>query len=243
MRSKRFVAVFDTHGDLIDRKAEKAFFEFLADFKPEIRVHGGDAFDFRWARRKATETEQRERIGADLAEGLDFLKRYKPTKFLRGNHDERVWDFVNESDDDKLVMLCGNIIEKVQAAIGRNCEMFPYERRKGVLRLGHLKIIHGYHAGITAARQAAQIYGSVLQGHAHTVDVAAVGSLERRVGRVCGCLCNLDMPYMRANAASLRHAHGWAYGLLHDDGTYTISQCEGVNGKFVYASGFKELVP
>lgn len=51
----RFIAGFDFHGDKQNKAACEVFFRFMKDWKPEIRVMGGDLFDFRPLRRKASE--------------------------------------------------------------------------------------------------------------------------------------------------------------------------------------------
>ena len=53
----RFIAGFDVHGDKQNKAACEVFFRFMKDWKPEIRVMGGDLFDFLPLRRKASEEE------------------------------------------------------------------------------------------------------------------------------------------------------------------------------------------
>lgn len=196
MKYQRWVAAPDNHGDMADPGALKAFWEFLEFWKPTIRVHLGDCFDLRCLRRKASPEEQRETTGLDIESGCAFLRKLKPTHWLRGNHDERLYDAM-KSDDGKLSDFAGFVAEEVNEAT-KGCEIFPYDKRKGVLKLGHLKFVHGYHAGLTAARIAAQVYGSVVMGHVHTIEQYSIPGLERRIGRCCGCLCKLDQDYNRA---------------------------------------------
>lgn len=47
----RFVFASDSHGDMNDPEALDALWEFCKDYKPEVRVAGGDHFDFRSLRR------------------------------------------------------------------------------------------------------------------------------------------------------------------------------------------------
>ena len=114
------------------------------------------------------------------------------------------------------------------------CRSLPYHKRDGVLKLGHLKIIHGFACGIYAARQTALVYGSTLFGHVHTIDEHSIPGLDRRVARACGCLCTLDMDYSARQPNTLRQANGWAYGVIDDrTGNYHVWQAEGINGKFI----------
>ena len=88
----KFVFATDSHGDMQDDASVAMFFKFMAEWKPAIRVMGGDAFDLRPLRKGASEDEKRESIRADIIAGKKFLKRMQPTHFLRGNHDERLWE-------------------------------------------------------------------------------------------------------------------------------------------------------
>jgi len=100
--TKRFVVCGDSHGDMIDPVMEAALFSWLADFKPEIVMHAGDLFDFGAIRMGAGLKEQGESMKADYDAGMSFAKRLfafgKERHFLRGNHDERMWDIVANGD-------------------------------------------------------------------------------------------------------------------------------------------------
>lgn len=229
-KPRRWMAVSDNHGDRQDEKAVAAALAFAKHWKPEIRVHLGDAFDCRCLRKKASDAERRASLADDIDAGCDFLDAYKPTHFLRGNHDERLWDILG-GDDEMLIGYAKKLIEQIRKALGE-AQMFPYDKRRGVLRLGHLKMVHGYNAGVTAARIAGQVYGSVLMGHIHAIDSYSLPGIERRVARAIGCLCQLSQDYNRAHLQTLRQAHGWAYGLLMPNGTYTVWQAEQVGGKW-----------
>jgi hypothetical protein len=234
-RNRRFIVCGDTHGDHVDPSAAAAFLRFVKDWRPEIRVHLGDAVDLRFLRSKASAQEQRERVRPDIDAAVDFLTSYKPTHYLRGNHCERLWDAA-KCDDGPRADFARGLISELEAAVGPRCQVLPYHKRDGVLRLGHLKVIHGYHSGVTAARQAAQVYGSVLMGHVHAVDHVSIAGLERRMGRCIGCLCKLDQDYNRAQAQTLRQSHGFVYGLLLAGGEYVVWQAEPVGGKWYFPS-------
>jgi hypothetical protein len=122
------------------------------------------------------------------------------------------------------------------------CEMLPYHKRLGVLRLGHLKLLHGFFAGVTAPRQHALTYGACLHGHTHTIDEASVPGLERRTARAVGALCKLDMPYNSRMPVTLRHAHGWAYGVLHEKtGDYHVWQASKIADTWLLPTEVQKL--
>ena len=86
----RFVAFGDNHGDMADDNAVEALVEFIKDYKPTVRVHLGDCFDFRSLRRGVgNDAEGAESLIADIEAGEDFLERTKPTVYLMGNHEHR----------------------------------------------------------------------------------------------------------------------------------------------------------
>jgi hypothetical protein len=117
--------------------------------------------------------------------------------------------------------------------------MLPYDSRHGVLKLGHLTVIHGYHAGAGAAQAHAKVYGNCVFGHTHSIEVNAIASLEPEEARGIGCLCKKDMPYINAKTGKLRWSQGWAYGLLFDDGTYHLEQARKIGDTFICADNFK----
>lgn len=231
---KRFVAAFDLHGDQHDKSAVAAFAKFLTVWKPDIRIFGGDLWDFRPLRRKATEDEKRESMVADYNAGLQWLKEYRPNYFVRGNHDERLWELAASDAGIRSDYALDGVAEIIAETKRMKCTMLPYHKRDGILRIGHLKILHGFACGIYAARQTALVYGSCLFGHVHDVTEHSIPGLDRRVARSCGALCNLDMEYSARQPNTLRQAHGWAYGVINmRTGAYHVWQSEEIDGKWI----------
>jgi predicted phosphodiesterase len=243
-KPRRFVAVGDNHGDMIDSETESALFAFIEDFKPEVRVHLGDCFDFRALRKGASEDERRQSVSNDLVAGKkfirDFFKGGKENHFLRGNHDERLWRLL-ESSNGSVVDHAKLLVADIERSLKRaGAKVLPYDSRLGVLRIGHLKFIHGYAAGIGATAKHARSYGCVIHGHTHTIEVAAVDSDDGpREARAIGALCQLDMPYNAHHLGKLRHSNGFAYGYLFENGDYQIFQARKIEGKIYAASDIK----
>jgi hypothetical protein len=242
MSYTRFLAGFDLHGDRQDAAAVAAFLEFDSIWKPSIRIFGGDLFDFRPLRKGASEKERAEGIRADNDAGKAFLKRWRPKYYLRGNHCERLWD--TAKDGSGLVKdAAADGCTSIEAVCGQyGIKMLPYHKRDGILRLGHLKVLHGFHCGVYASRQTALIYGSAIFGHIHCIDEHAIPGLERRVARACGALCLLDMDYNSRAPNSLRQAHGWAYGVLNEKtGDYHVWQAEKIGDKWLLPTEIKAI--
>lgn len=237
------MVVADSHGDMLDDKVAKALFAFMDDWKPEIRVHAGDAWDFRNLRRGASDDEKAASLVDDWDAGTEFLTKYfaggKENWFLRGNHDERLWHFAG-SATGLLRDYAQDGIKRVQQLMRKTkAVMLPYDAAHGVLRLGELRVVHGYHAGIGAARAHANVYRNVIFGHTHTIETSAIAALEPAEARSIGCLCVRDMDYVNAKTGKLRWGQGWASGILHDNGTYTLNQIRCIDGAFVAPVEFK----
>src|ERR1035437_59658 len=241
MSFKKFIVGTDIHGDMQDAPANKVFFDFVSAFKPHIRVCGGDLWDFRPLRSGCNEDEKRESMAKDYVAGVNWLNKFRPHFLLRGNHDERLWELAN-SDCGVCSDYAQSGVVEVEAILRKmQCQMLPYHKRDGVLRLGSLKILHGFYCGETSAKRHALVYGSCLFGHIHTVDEHSIPGLERRVGRAIGCLCSTDMDYSARQPNSLRQSNGFAYGILDEkSGHYHVWQAENIGGSWILPSDFVE---
>ncbi len=47
------------------------------------------------------------------------------------------------------------------------------------------------------------------------------------------------MDYVAAKTGKLRWGHGWAAGILHGDGSYTLTQIRRINDTFTAPTAFK----
>lgn len=242
---ERFIAVADSHGDMIDPESEQAVISFIQEFKPTVRVHLGDAFDFRCLRRGASDDELAEDLSADWEMGSDFLRKFyaggKNNLFLYGNHDYRV---VKMTDSTKGLAreYARDGVKRIEQLLKR-CRVsqaLPYDSRLGVLKIGNLKMVHGYASGINAPTKMARAYGNVAFGHIHSIEAVAVDSDDGpKEARCIGCLCKTDMPYNSHQLNKLRHSNGFAYGFLLPGGDYQLFQARKIDGRFYAATDVK----
>ncbi len=231
--------MFDNHGNKAVESVVKVALDFCNKIlKPKIRIHGGDNWNFAALRKGASDAEKREKLSDDFDEGIDFLKRYKPTVFLRGNHDERLFDLL-DSGSEESVGYAKSLITQMEGALG-GCRMIPYTKRKGVYQLGNYKVLHGYNAGKYAAQHAAMTYGNVMMGHVHAHDQASVPRWEGAEGHTSGCLCDLDQTYNRGHIATLRQSHGWLYGFLFPSGAVQVNHARQIDGRWILPTEFIE---
>ncbi len=239
---KNFIAGFDPHGINQDIETNEAFFKFAEIWKPVHRIAGGDIWDFKQLRKKADAYEKRDSMAQDVAMGQQWIERLRPTVFLRGNHDERLWDLAEQSEGivADYAKLGVQRLEKVVSKL--HCRMLPYNKRTGVYKLGSLKFIHGFITGVTAARRSAQVYGSVVMGHGHAIQHQPIEGLEQRTGFMAGCLCKLELGYNRAHAGTLVWEHGFAYGAINErTGAFQYWQARRVDGAWLLPTGVMVL--
>lgn len=222
--------------------------EFLEDFRPTIRVHLGDAWDLAALRKGADENDRQASIADDFAAAEKFLKKYfrsgRQNYYLNGNHDKPRLDYLLGSSNALVREAAEEGIKNMDRIHRQNrCEVLPYDSRFGVLKIGHLKMIHGYHHGVGAVRQTALVYGgNTVMGHIHSVETVAVPSLDGPAEARCiGTLSDLNPGYASRTTGKLRHSQGWAYGQINPDGTYSLFQVRNINGKFTYATDLKTI--
>jgi len=234
-RWKRFAVCSDIHGDQHDARAVDAFFAFVDDYRPQIRVIAGDLWDFRAIRRKADEHERRESMKEDYQAGLNFLNRFKPQVITLGNHDARMWNLA-ETATGPLQDHALDVVAQMERAFKKiGCKALPYNKRENVYKLGNLSVLHGFFCGVYACRQHAIHYGLCVFGHTHQLTEHAVARYPHgETAWNCGCLCRLNMDFNAARPGSLAQRHGWAYGVVDErSGDFVIHLAKEVSNKYV----------
>lgn len=245
MSSRRFIAVSDSHGTLLDPRCEEAVLEFIKDFRPTVRCHLGDGWDLAALRRGASPEEQAISLNDDFDAAESFLTKFfkggTENHYLNGNHDRPRLENILGSSNALIREAAEDGIREMDRILRRcRARVLPYDARLGVLRIGHLTMLHGYACGITGVQKAARVYGSCLLGHLHVVESVPVESINGpSEARCIGALCTIDQPYNARQTNKLRHSQGWAYGYLHDDGTYTLFQARRIGDTFHAAKEIK----
>jgi len=238
-RPERWIAAFDTHGDMVCKHTLAAFREFSRYWKPTIRIGGGDHFDFRFLRAKASDGDRYESGQLDFQMGLDFLREFKPTAVCWGNHDQRVWDQLHHPNGN-VKDVARSMIEEMEDAVKTAKVVVPYHKRK-YIQVGDLKVIHGFTSGDSGLRQTASIYGRVLMGHVHKVETVCMPGLDPKEGYSSGCLARLDLGYNDRHQRTLQQGNGWAYGHVHPNGHTTIHLARKIGGVWYLPTEFRSI--
>lgn len=240
MKRETFVAFGDPHGDLVNARAKAGLLAFLADYKPDIVIHGGDNWDFGQIRNGASEADQMRALGPDWEAGNEFFDEvfeYGKTRILAlGNHEHRLWrKLYNSTRAIDIEFAQGRINDITARCKRRNVERLPYDSRLGVWQHRGLKTIHGYGHGVYAARKFAFVYGTCIFFHTHSGEIGVAEKWpEPSIAVGAGALLNIDQPYNETQMNKLRHQNSFAYGYLTDDGP-VILQAKLTKGGF-YAS-------
>ena len=241
---ERFVIVGDTHGDEIEPEIEVKFFDWLREFNPQIRIHGGDVWNFAALRKKASPDERTTALAPDFKAGASFLGRLfaggTDRFFLRGNHDERIYCCSKTATDAALAHYATSMCSSIEHLMRKSkAKMLPYDSRGGVLDVKGLRGLHGYASGIGAARKFAFVYGDCFFCHTHSMDSCPVEKYpEPAVARGSGCLCKIDQVYNQTQIGKLRHENGWLYGFT-DGARATYFQAKFKDGRVVVAKDFE----
>ncbi len=244
MKLTKFVDIGDPHGDELNQDLAEAFFAWKKDFRPKLCVHGGDNWNFAALRKKASPDDKAQAISPDYVAGNDFLKRFfdgaEHRFFLRGNHDERIYNLVHTTTDAAQQHYATKMVQEIEVLTRKlRVNMIPYESRLGVLDYMGYRGLHGYASGVNAARKFAASYGTCAFHHTHSMDV---GPFERwpevDVAYGSGAMCILDQPYNGSMMGKLRHENGWIYG--YTDGVRaTYFQARWKDGRVHVAEGVK----
>ena len=239
---KRFVYAPDPHGKEVHRASWNVLMEFCADFKPDMRILGGDVFEFAPFRSGAKDDEKHQSVEADVTAGMELIDEYRTTHWTLGNHDDRLWRVRRESSGP-LADYAGRVIVQLDALIARR-KIQTYEyRADSFCPIGpRLKAIHGNAVNMHTAKAVAEVYGCAVSGHTHSVDYYQARAIERREAWVCGCLRNVWAEFNKSRTATLRHRHGFAFGFYRDDGPeYSVYQAASdERGRWLIPSTFRE---
>jgi len=215
---KSFIFASDLHGDKQDPDAVKSLLKFTEEFKPDVKIFGGDLFDFSPLMRNADPAEKNASMEADVEAGMDFLKTWEPNYFLLGNHDDRLWQTAEKHSVGIVRDTARMGIKDIQKTCRKiKCKTLPYSVDKGVLELGKFAFVHGYfHGAVSACKQHAITFapvgGCCVHGHIHSIQNYTTPRHKGGSAISAGCLATTSMEWNRAKVNRLAHEAGWVFG-------------------------------
>jgi len=213
---ERFIAISCSHGKYADETAIDAVLKVRERWNPSIVVHLGDWCDTTAFRSGAVgSSDESEPVAPDIDGGLSFLRKYRPTHVLDGNHENRIPRML--SHRNALVAYAAqqatDYIDRTFVEIG--CRRIPYDGVFQKLVIGDVTFTHGTIYNENSARDMAEIYGGkVIFGHTHRSQQAEGRTIKESTGYCTGTLTRRgEMDYAKARRATL----GWRQGLVYGE--------------------------
>lgn len=249
----RWVAAGDNHGHHVCEETQDALGAFIGKWKPTLRIHLGDCFDFGAWRRGASPEDQEEGIAEDLKAGNHFIKKIlKPTIYLQGNHDIRAEEQMLSRNGDRrenaerAVRSYADALESVGCReIHRYSVKGKTEADVNRFRVGKLTGCHGFRAGINATRETARTLGRpgdvVIHGHTHDFALCTIEHLEASIVGVSG-MCLMDISkadYALRRLATTKWCNGWLHGVIDENtGDCKVWTAHRFQGKFICSTAY-----
>jgi hypothetical protein len=241
----KFVFFSDNHGDMEDTSVTDALVRFIDKFKPHHRIHGGDCFDIKALRKGAEGKEVNDSLEKDISMGCEFIRRVKPTVFLWGNHEDRLFKTMESSGSGIIRDYCKEIIDYIVSTLKEvGCKTIkPYHAEDGTYKIGPIVFCHGYTANQNSVKEHAIHYapsgGACVIGHLHTIMQANARRHKGVVGFCSGWLGKQRTAgYAKARLNSSTWGNGWLYGWVKGN-EWKILQAHKVGGKWMAPIDFE----
>lgn len=246
----KFIAAGDNHGDMADPDAVDALRQFISEWKPQVRVMLGDCFDFRSLRRGAgNDAEAAESLRSDIDAGISFLRMFRPTVYLKGNHEHRASNLAVTSGSAIVRDYCLDLDATITSAARQAGAklVLDYHAERGVYRLGPVAFIHGYAHGLNATAEQGRHYadrgGALIHGHTHTLSQVNLTKHGGGAAFSAGCLCQKEaMSYASSRLATSRWGSGFAAGWVDGD-DWKVFLVHRVGSRWIWQTDLKLYTP
>lgn len=229
---------------LHDERAIQSMLKFAQDFKPHVWIEGGDNIDYgpvsHWLKNKKKASKDldlrrdADEYGKHVLEPIEEIMTWrskgeaKKKIWLKGNHEGWGDEFGEENPGAASLVQPESLLD---------LSSWDVVEEGGHRELGRLLVVHGDKIGNggNVAQKAVNLYGnSVMFGHFHTYQVTPkhelVGKDNVKAGFAIPGLCNKNPGYM-ANKPN-QWAKGFAYGYVHDDGSFQVYVPIIIGGRF-----------
>ena len=214
------VAFGCSHGHLSNKKFTNSILGFTERFKPKHRIHLGDAFDFTAFRSGAKGTkDEAEPVDCDLNGGRELLKRFRPTVFCVGNHEDRAYKL--SSHHNEIIRLAAkSVVQDIEEPlIACKAIIIPYTvHSNGWYKLGGFSWGHGHLFAENYLRDTAEAWGNTVVAHAHRAGIAKGRRSDNPTCYGVGTSCDIQkMSYAKGRRATLAWSYGMVFGHVSGD--------------------------
>jgi hypothetical protein len=210
--------ICDMHFPYQHAPALDVTYQLIKHVWPKFIVVGSDAFDFAMLSSFPQDADEHEAGDAlDLLQvpwsaHIDALRRASPAStlvFILGNHELRLWRFLNERAPELRRTVIRRFVEIVRAG-GRVLFIGEVD----AVRFGPLRVMHGNRHNLHTAEsllQDARYQLNVIAGHVHRLTYANKRGEDFAVSAITsGCLCNYPAAYMKRKTPTQRWMLGTA---------------------------------
>lgn len=211
---KKVLIGYDVHLDTKVPKVYKLFKQFVADFKPNEIILGGDFMDVSalsaWDYDKKRKMEGRRYIKEyELAnKELDFLQKHtKKIIYLEGNHENRVQRYLDKNPEME------GIIE-VPIVLNLKKRNIEYLKMNTYYHLGHIYFTHGLYTNEFHAKKTLMNVGkNIVTGHLHTNQTYMMSMMFQKpiMAYSMPCLCNKSPDYLKNRPSNWMSGFGVMY--------------------------------
>jgi len=213
------------------------FLKFLADFKPDILVDGGDHLDLSYIssfNKEKLLLLEGKRLKKDfelLNTELSLLRQFcSRMLYLEGNHEERLQRAI-----EKQPLLQGMAeLETNVDFKGMGIEYYPLDKQP--VKIGKLHFLHGvYTSKYHAHKHVSEYGGNVIFGHVHKFQSYYHGIPLRDDeigGNAIGCLCAKNPEWLKTPGHWM---NGFAVIYFDDAGNFNLYPVLMEKKKFIFA--------
>lgn len=220
---RRAMFIGCSHGGYISQAAADAACAFADDFNPHHRGHLGDAFDTTAFRGGAEgSSDECADVDDDFAAAEAFLRRYRPTILWMGNHEDRLWKFLDSPSALKQKAARSTIKELNALCEDIGAQMVPYAGTadpQSWLLFGDTLAGHGFMYNEMATRDHVEMLRghNVIHAHNHKCGMQPGRVLGAPMGYSVGTLATIPaMAYAKTKRATAAWSGGIVYGEYGD---------------------------
>jgi hypothetical protein len=222
---KKIVGIGCSHGESIDPVARAGVLAFVERFQPDTRVHLGDCWDFAClrsgARGASLDNDRGRRPQPDLDAGIEWVRDYRPTHFLFGNHEARVvqlsrhWEGATAHYAQLVLDQMTGALDSVGSVYRKEWSLTTH------YKFGDYKFLHGTLYGAQFLKKTAGAIGNCVIAHAHHPGMVTAERSDGARAYSPGCLRTIDSAeYAKERAATLAWGHGIVWGEYDDRHCY-----------------------
>jgi hypothetical protein len=231
---KRWMATGCLHSTHACREYMRNVREFKKQFAPHDYTELGDVLETTCLRSGARGTkDEAEPLEPDLRIGLDWVREMQPTRWMWGNHDDRVNALLAHPSAMVSELARRLHADMMAAARDAGAKVYDYDIETGWAKVGNMYMGHGYMYNINALRDHVEMMGgNVVMAHLHVAHTFRARNHGGHWGVCVGTGGDpRTMAYARRRRQTLAWNHGIAYGEYCDnDSTMHLLQWNCAHG-------------